>query len=184
MCFWPYTVLMPSLRSSFALVLAGLAALGGCHSSGSKTNEITSDTQWHTYGKVVEFSETQNIAIASLSGSEKQVWITGEITEVCSHQGCWIRIKDPIDSAGGDLFIRTRDHAFLVPRNSHGHAVRVYGDAEISELSVDELRHYAEEAGKCEADIAKITQPSRTVTFWADTIVIAGPGLDKPADQE
>jgi hypothetical protein len=169
--------------SALRFTIVAAAVLAWLVIAGCQTAPHTS-TQWNTYGEVVKFDETSQVALGSLKGHEKNVWVNGIITEVCSHQGCWIKLKDPKNPAAEDLFIRTRDHAFLVPRNSHGHAARIYGDAEISELSVDDLRHYAEEAGKSEAQIAAITQPRRTVTFWADTIVIAGPGLDKPADQE
>lgn len=179
-------------RASFAIVsLASLIAITGCKSTDSSMAESSKSTasaaaspgQWQSFGETVMFEETDVIALGSLKGNEKNVWVVGEITEVCTHQGCWIRIKDASDPNAGDLFVRTKDHAYLVPRNSIGRSVKVYGVSEFSEMSVNDQRHYAEEAGKSEAEIAMITKPKKMVTFHAATIVIEGPGLDKPLEQ-
>ncbi len=174
---------MSPLRTSL-IAVAFVSLVAGCQSSASKgsAGAITEKTEWHTYGEAVEFDESDDVSFAALKGGEQDVWVTGVITEVCMHQGCWIRLNDPSDRAAGDLFVRTRDHAYLVPRNAHGHKVMIHGDTEYSELSVSDLRHYAEEAGKSQAEIAAISQPKTMITFHADTIIIEGPGLDKPAE--
>jgi hypothetical protein len=49
------------------------------------------------------------------------------------------------------------------------------------ELSVDMLRHLAEDAGAPKAEIDAITQPEITVLFIADAVIMQGGGLDAPA---
>jgi hypothetical protein len=46
------------------------------------------------------------------------------------------------------------------------------GIAETTETPVDELRHYAEDAGKSKAEIAKITKPEKALTFMADGVIV------------
>ena len=42
----------------------------------------------------------------------------------------------------------------------------------IEKLSVDLLRHYAEDAGKSKDEIEKITKPEVSLTFLADGVFI------------
>ncbi len=186
-----------TIRAFIATVaFALLIAINGCTSTESSVKESPRKTatttaapaqsakgQWQSFGETVVFDDDTQVALGSLKGDEKNIWVVGEITEVCSHQGCWIRVKDTSNPAAGDLFVRTKDHAYLVPRNAAGHSVKVFGVCELSEMSVADQRHFAEEAGKSEAEIAKITQPKNMIIFHAATIMIEGPGLDKPLEQ-
>lgn len=171
------------MRILTLIVVISLISFAGCKSTES-SKKSTSAGQWQTFGEVIAYSETDEVALGSLKGDERNIWIEGEITEVCSSQGCWIRMKDPANPAAGDLFVKTKDHAYLVPRNAHGHAVRVYGVCEATEMTVADQQHFAEEAGKSEAEIALITQPKKMIVFHATTIVIEGDGLDKALDQQ
>ena len=174
---------MKFVHASFvAASLVALAAITGCQSTGS-SKEVAAAPVWNQYGEKVTFT-TQPVSLGTLKGDETDVAVSGVITEVCQSQGCWIRLKDPSNPAAGDLFIKTKDHAYLVPRNAHGRNAIVHGRCELSEMSVADQKHFAEEAGKSEAEIAKITQPKKMITFHADSIRIEGEGLDKPLDQD
>lgn len=169
-----------SRLSIIATTLLTLAALTGCQSDGSP--QVATAPQWNHYGEKITYA-TQSVSLGSLKGDESDITISGVITEVCTHQGCWIRLKDPANPDAGDLFVRTKGHAYLVPLNCKGRNALVHGRCEFSEMSVDEQKHYADEAGHSEAEIAKITQPKRMITFHADSIMIEGEGLAKPLDQ-
>jgi hypothetical protein len=158
-----------------------ISSLSGCQSSRGLAVAAPAQSQWSGYGENVAPCLVF-VSLGALKGDEQGVAVAGVITEVCNHQGCWLRLNDPKDPAVGDLFVRTKDHAFFVPRNAHGHNVMVYGSCEFTEVSVGEQQHYAEEAGKSEAEIAKITQPRKMIIFHADSIMIEGPGLEAPVE--
>ncbi|MCP3903165.1 MAG: DUF4920 domain-containing protein [Planctomycetes bacterium] len=117
------------------------------------------------------------VALAAVEGGESNVIVRGTITDVCVKKGCWMRVRD---DRGTDLFVRFQDYKFFVPMNSAGHDVVMHGTALAQMASVEELRHYAEDAGESPAEIAKITEPRERVTFFADSVYIDGTGLDDP----
>ena len=59
-----------------------------------------------------------------------------------------------------------------MPKNIADKDVIVNGKAYVTEVSVDEQRHYAEDAGKTEEEIAAITEPKRTLSFEADGVLL------------
>lgn len=131
---------------------------------------------WSTYGEQ-PMGPGDAVAIGALAGGEKNIVVHGVITDVCKVKGCWMRMKD---DSGDELFVRFKDYGFFVPRNAAGRNVVVHGWTERSLISVAELRHYAEDAHKSAAEIAAITQPQMQTTFFADSVMIEGKGLDKP----
>jgi hypothetical protein len=94
--------------------------------------------------------------------------LRGTIAEVCSKKGCWMKL----DMGGGqEVRVTFKDYGFFMPLNASGEVV-VNGKAFVSETSVDDLRHYAEDAGKTPEEIAAITQPERTFAFEADGVLL------------
>jgi len=59
-----------------------------------------------------------------------------------------------------------------VPKDIAGKEVIVNGLAYVKETSVEEQRHYAEDAGKSEEEIATITSPKKSYAFEADGVLI------------
>ena len=58
-----------------------------------------------------------------------------------------------------------------MPLNAEGEVI-INGKAFLKETSVDDLRHYAEDAGKTAEEIAAITQPEKTFAFEADGVLL------------
>ena len=90
-----------------------------------------------------------------------------KINEVCSTKGCWMRL----DLGDDEAMVRFKDYGFFMPLNAEGHVI-VNGKAFISEISVDELKHYAKDAGKSEDEINAITEPEVTMSFEADGVLL------------
>lgn len=99
-----------------------------------------------------------------------EVKVTGKITEVCQAKGCWMNLV----SSEGDaaVFIKFKDYAFFMPKNSAGKNAVVSGKLYSSLTSVDELRHYAEDKGATKEEIEKITEPQREWNMMADGVII------------
>ena len=92
----------------------------------------------------------------------------GTISEVCSKKGCWMKLD-----MGNDKVVRVtfKDYGFFMPLNATGEVV-VNGKAFVSETSVDDLKHYAEDAGKSADEIAAITLLEITYAFEADGVLL------------
>lgn len=94
----------------------------------------------------------------------------GKITNVCQKKGCWMKVELKDDQ---EVFVRFKDYGFFVPMDSPGKEVVMNGKAFIEEMSVADQRHYAEDKGATAAEIAKITEPKRTLRFEADGVQIS-----------
>ena len=91
------------------------------------------------------------------------------VKNVCQKKGCWMTLEMP---DGKESFVRFKDYGFFVPLNAGDREAVVKGKAFVSEISVAELKHYAKDEGKSQADIDKITEPKVTYGFEADGVLI------------
>ncbi|WP_299124962.1 DUF4920 domain-containing protein [uncultured Tenacibaculum sp.] len=110
------------------------------------------------------------------SGDTLDVKFMGEIAEVCQKKGCWIKV--PLDDKKTS-FVKFKDYAFFMPFNSAKSKVILNGKAFKNEVSVEELQHYAKDAGKSEEEIAKITEPKVTYSFLADGVLLEATADEK-----
>ena len=94
--------------------------------------------------------------------------IQGQINSVCKKKGCWMRVA----AGEEELMVRFKDYGFFVPTDASGKETVVQGVAFVEETSVEDLRHYAMDAGKSEKEIEAITAPERTYSFTADAVAI------------
>lgn len=99
-----------------------------------------------------------------------RVKVKGAINAVCQTKGCWMTM--PL-SDKQDMRVKFKDYAFFVPKNSTGKDAVVDGWVYREVVSVDELRHYAEDEGLPQEEIDKITKPEERITFMADGVIIA-----------
>lgn len=92
----------------------------------------------------------------------------GKIVEVCSKKGCWMTL----DMDGqNEVMVKFKDYGFFMPLDAKGDVI-VNGKAFVTETPVDELRHYAEDAGKSKEEIAAITEPKLEYRFEADGVLL------------
>lgn len=101
-------------------------------------------------------------------GDTAMVKFTTKVNEVCQTKGCWMRL----DLGDDEAMVRFKDYGFFMPKNIADFEVIVNGKAYISEMSVEEQRHYAEDAGKNEDEIAAITEVETTLSFEADGVLV------------
>lgn len=125
-----------------------------------------------TYGKAI--TKDKAITLASLNQELKKDTVytgkvTGEVTEVCTKKGCFMKLKQ---ANGEDIMVRFKDYAYFMPQNIVGKKVVIEGVAKVSETSVERLRHYAADAGKSQKEIAKIRKPKKDVTIMADGVLV------------
>ena len=97
--------------------------------------------------------------------------VTAKIVEVCPNKGCWLKLELP---DGKQATVKMKDYGFFVPLAAKGKTVVIEGQAYIKTVSVNELRHFAEEAKKSKTEIDAITQPKKEVNILAKGIVVVG----------
>ncbi len=95
--------------------------------------------------------------------------ITGTVESVCQAKGCWMKVK--MDN-GETMRVSFKDYSFFVPKDIMGKTVVMEGVAEKKITPVDELRHYAMDAGKSKEEIAKITEPKNELAFVANGVIV------------
>lgn len=109
---------------------------------------ITGVANAKNYGAEMPKGEAVDIAKASQnveSYAGKPAKFKGRITQVCQKEGCWLMIESNAQAAR----IKTRDHAFVIPKDSKGEAI-VFGELKRVELKPEAAKHLAEDSGQSE----------------------------------
>lgn len=154
------------ILASFVIVVP-LVVLAGC-----------TDT-YTTFGEPMQVSTLGAVDIAKvLENTEKydgkEIVVRGTVREVCQHKGCWITLGE----AGGEetVFVKFTCplEGRLVPVEAVGHDALVRGKLTVEEISEDEARHQAEDAGASEAEISKITGPQKRIRMASPSAKIEG----------
>lgn len=102
-------------------------------------------------------------------GDTLKITFTSKVNSVCKKKGCWMRLELP---EGQESLVRFKDYGFFVPKDIENQTAVVHGRAFIKETPVEDLKHYAKDAGKSEEDIAGITEPELTYSFEADGVYL------------
>ncbi|RZJ67703.1 MAG: DUF4920 domain-containing protein [Flavobacterium sp.] len=103
------------------------------------------------------------------TGDTIQVKFKSTVTSVCKKKGCWMKMTLPEKK---EAFVRFKDYEFFVPLNADNSQGIVSGKAFIDVVTVAELKHYAKDGGKSQAEIDKIKEPQVTYAFTADGVLL------------
>lgn len=157
----------------------GILILAGVVFACSQKQEQKSETikevveAIQTYGEKFDAKDvvkTANLATYMAANDSSLLTLSGEIEETCTKKGCWMTLKLPNDET---IRVTFKDYGFFVPKEGQeGKLATVNGYCVMKEQSVDELKHYAEDAGKSLEEIAQITEAVRSYTFVADGVTI------------
>ncbi len=120
-----------------------------------------SDQPTHSFNTIYDLAQ---------NGEVNNIVLEGEITQTCAKKGCWMDVKV---SEQDTLMVRFKDYGFFVPKQGvEGLRTVVKGKAKMDTISVEMLRHYAEDAGDSEEEILKIMEPKYVLEFIADGLLI------------
>lgn len=150
-------------------------AMGGCDHSNHQHAAPTDPNAVEFYGE--KFDTTGAIPQAQMvSGFQGNdtvaVKFKASIVETCAKAGCWMTIAN-----GGQypMYVFMKDHAFGVPlEGCKNLSCIVNGVAHRDTLSVDVLKHFAEDAKKSQAEIDAITEPMPCLSVTANGVAIKG----------
>ena len=155
-----------------------LTVFVACKKEVKNTNAVIEDTKevaYKSFGK--EIIADDAIAVASMAehfktmnvGDSINSKMIAKVDNVCQAKGCWMKL----DLENGEqVMVKFKDYGFFMPKNIAGQEVIINGKAYVNEVPVEELRHYAEDAGKSAEEIAQITEPKKTYSFEADGVLL------------
>ena len=125
------------------------------------------------FGEQIEDQVTDtytSVYESAQNGTVENVVLEGDITQICAKKGCWMDVKM---AEGDTMMVRFKDYDFFVPKEGvEGLRTVIRGNARMDTISVDLLRHYAEDAGKNEDEVMAITEPRFVLEFIADGVLI------------
>lgn len=159
-------------KNYFLALFAGLMlnACGEKNPANQETGDLTIEPG--LFGNAI--TEENAIPLSELSqklsGTDSlNIKVQGKITDVCQKKGCWM---DMDLGNGQTMKVTFRDYGFFVPKGAAGKNAVIEGSAYLDTLSVDELRHYAQDGGATQAEIDSIQKPEVEISFVADGVVI------------
>ena len=131
---------------------------------------------YSTYGEKIDAEDAISAtelskAYENLSVADSvQTTFRATVTDVCKVKGCWMKLQ--LEN-GAETMVRFKDYGFFMPIDIEGREVVVNGLAFVEEMSIEDQKHYAEDGGRSEAEIARITATKKTYGFEADGVLLA-----------
>ncbi|WP_299336051.1 DUF4920 domain-containing protein [uncultured Psychroserpens sp.] len=168
------------MKHIFSILLV-VFLLVSCKDEAKKTEEVAQaetelqDIAYASFGK--EITATDALAAEQMAANYTKMSVgdtinakmVAKVDEVCQAKGCWMKL----DLANGEqVMVKFKDYGFFMPKDIAGKEVIINGKAFVNEVPVDEQRHYAEDGGATAEEIAKITEPKKTLSFEADGVLL------------
>jgi hypothetical protein len=102
------------------------------------------------FGAPFTLADAQPLGAAVEAKPAGTVLVSGEVEAVCQKKGCWMVIKDGVQSAR----VLMKDYGFAVPMDSRGKKARVEGTLESRTFTEAQVKHLEKDAGKDPATVA------------------------------
>jgi hypothetical protein len=107
---------------------------------------------------------------AQLKDKEKvEAKVTGKVSAICKAMGCWMKMER---EGGEAMMVKMKDHKFYLPKDCEGKTAIIEGVASVKKRTVEELKHYAEDENKSQAEIDAIKEPTEEVVFIAAGVIL------------
>ena len=119
--------------------------------------------------KLTSINELNYLFTSLKDGEFNNTKFKAKVVDVCKMKGCWMNLDL---NNNKQVMVRFKNYGFFVPKDIEGKDVIVEGKAFIDVLTVDELKHYAFDAGKSKEEIDKIKEKKRIYSFEATGVVI------------
>jgi hypothetical protein len=124
------------------------------------------------YGASVKTDNAVNIADlpALLAQNESfKTKVKAKVLDVCPKKGCWLTLAVNDSTTA---MVKMKDYGFFLPVAAKGKTIVLDGDVALITTPVEELKHYAKDAKKSQAEIDAITQPKKEIRFTASGITV------------
>ena len=163
---------------SFNILLVFLVLLVSCKNKQKPAEEsenVQIEKNYASFGKLIDYkgaigSEDMLDQFQSLKETDTlETKFSATVTDVCKSKGCWMKLNL---KNGEEVMVKFKDYGFFVPMDIEGREVVVNGIAFVDNMSVEDQRHYAKDAGESQENIRQIKEPKRTFEFEADGVLI------------
>lgn len=163
-------------------IFFGLIAIGGLFFTACTSSEVKEESnsiniaEYESFGskisteQVFTVEEMNELYQGMQSGDSIEATFISNVEAVCQKKGCWMELT--LNENEERSFVKFKDYDFFVPMDAEGAEAIVEGMAYKEEVSVEELQHYAFDAGKSEEEIALITEPEVKYTFVANGVLL------------
>jgi hypothetical protein len=167
----------PTMKKLIFIFSLTLLMVSCNNSKKNETASVEAETQEVTYASfgdkiddkgVLSKDEIQEKYNRLKPGDTIAVKFKSEVNAVCQNKGCWMRV----DVGEDEAMVKFKDYGFFMPKDIAGREVIVDGVAFVEEVSVEEQKHYAEDAGKSPDEVAAITEPKKTLSFISSGVLI------------
>ncbi|MBU2019617.1 MAG: DUF4920 domain-containing protein [Bacteroidetes bacterium] len=151
------------------IAIAGLLMFASCSTSKKSQDSTNLSSYGPTKVNVAEAMTVKTMLSDFQKNNGQDTWYTFEapLNQVCAKAGCWVNV----DKGNGETFmVRFKDHFTIPTTTPVGTQAIFHGLAYQDTVSVDMLRHFAEDAGESEEEIKKIVNPKITMSFEADGV--------------
>lgn len=124
------------------------------------------------YGTITTVDGAVDIAEIPAQLAQKEsldTKVKAKVLDVCPKKGCWLKLAVN-DST--EAFVKMKGYAFFTPLAIKGKTIVMDAKATIKTTSVEELKHYAEDAKKSKEEIDAIKEPEKEISFLASGIQV------------
>ena len=123
-------------------------------------------TSYVNYGDDINYDLTYS---EKIDDNFEATNISGQIIDVCPKKGCWMNVKVNKDT----VFVKFKDYGFFVPKTGiKGKQILMSGKIFRDTITVDRLRHYAEDAKKSKEELELIMEPQYKINMIANAVAI------------
>jgi len=161
-------------------IIYTLLAISTLFACGAKEEEKKEDKKEEVKEEVskdtlmgMEFSKegamtAEEFLTAFVGKDSMEAKIMGTVDEVCKKKGCWMTM----DLGNGKTMRVSYDYKFLLPLNCDGLPIVINGMAYVDTISIEDQKHYLEDAKASKEEIAAITEPEINISFLATGVIL------------
>ncbi len=131
------------------------------------------------YGSDFRLADRDTVAVAAVlrdrdAYDDHYLRVRGTVAEVCARKGCWLTLND--GQGGETVFVQFNCpiEGRLIPTEAVGHPVTVEGKLNVTEITEEAARHFAEDAGAGPDKIARIVGPQKQVQIASPAARVSG----------
>ena len=176
------------MKKGFLLLFVAAFAMWSCGSETSVdvqtedeaiTAESAEETETAVEGDGKHFGEkiteegvvSYTELLAQMEGKDSVILkVAGLVESVCQSKGCWMNIAG--EEGQEEMFVKFEDYGFFMPKDIAGRKVIMEGKAYREITTVEELKHFAADAGESEEAIAAITEAEEEFKFLATGVIL------------
>ena len=155
---------------NFFLILLGIAmTLSACDQIGKNAEK---QVEGEYFGEKITSEGAEDAARLTemMKGKDSlKVKLSGTINSCCQKKGCWMMVDLGNDQ---EMRVSFKDYSFFVPLESAGRKVIMEGIARYEVTSIEDLKHFAQDAGQTQAQIDSITEPEKDLVFEASGVIL------------